>query len=83
MASQFRDIVNAGTWVRERAEARTALGNDIELKDAFYHMMNTADPKTGQYFTQKDLWVESMLLLTAGKIRSSPMGKSALIHEIM
>jgi cytochrome P450 len=29
-------------------------------------MMNTADPKTGQHFDSKDLWVESMLLMTAG-----------------
>ncbi|CAI7662010.1 unnamed protein product [Penicillium glandicola] len=66
MSSKFNDIVNAGTRIRERSEARTRLGNDIEKKDLFYHMMNTADPKTGVHFTPKDLWVESMLLMTAG-----------------
>lgn len=68
MSSKFKDIVNAGTRIRERSEARTRLGNDIETKDLFYSMMNTADPKTGLHFTNKDLWVESMLLMTAGTI---------------
>jgi hypothetical protein len=68
MSSKFKDIVNAGTRIRERSEARTRLGNDIKQKDLFYSMMNTADPKTGLYFTNKDLWVESMLLMTAGTI---------------
>lgn len=66
MSSKFNDIVNAGTRIRERSEARQRLGNDIEQKDLFFHMMNTADPKTGIHFTPKDLWVESMLLMTAG-----------------
>lgn len=71
MSSKFKDIVNAGTRIRERSEVRTRLGNDIEKKDLFYHMMNTADPKTGNHFTPKDLWVESMLLMTAGKDKVS------------
>ncbi|KAJ5202901.1 hypothetical protein N7449_004980 [Penicillium cf. viridicatum] len=66
MSSKFNDIVNAGARIRERSEARTRLGNDIEKKDLFYYMMNTADAKTGIHFTPKDLWVESMLLMTAG-----------------
>ncbi|KAJ5657906.1 uncharacterized protein N7484_001555 [Penicillium longicatenatum] len=66
MSSKFKDIVNAGIRIRERSEARTRLGNDIKQKDLFYSMMNTADPKTGLHFTNKDLWVESMLLMTAG-----------------
>ena len=68
MRSKFQDIVNAGVRIREKSEARTRLGNEIKTKDLFYTMMNTADPKTGLHFTQKDLWVESMLLMTAGKI---------------
>ncbi|CAI7678679.1 unnamed protein product [Penicillium pancosmium] len=66
MRSKFQDIVNAGVRIGERSDARTRLGNDIEAKDLFYTMMNTADPKTGLHFTKKDLWVESMLLMTAG-----------------
>ncbi|KAJ5288821.1 hypothetical protein N7478_001851 [Penicillium angulare] len=66
MSSKFNDIVNAGARIRERTLARIHMGNDIEKKDLFYAMMNTADPKTGTHFTNKDLWVESMLLMTAG-----------------
>lgn len=58
MRSKFQEIVNAGVRIGERSDARTRLGNDIEAKDLFYTMMNTADPKTGLRFTQKDLWNE-------------------------
>lgn len=72
MSSKLNDNVNAGRQIRERSEARTRLGNDIERKDLYYHMMNTADPKTGAHFTPKELWVESMLLITAGTTTPSP-----------
>ncbi|KAJ5420580.1 hypothetical protein N7465_003099 [Penicillium sp. CMV-2018d] len=71
MASQYKAILAAGTWIRERAAARVRLGNDIEQKDVFYTMMNTTDPKTGLAFSQKDLWLESMLLLAAGSDTTS------------
>jgi len=66
MASQLKDILNAGTWIRKRSELRACLGNDIKRKDLFYNMMNATDPKTGLRFTPKDLWLESIMLLTAG-----------------
>lgn len=71
LATQYREMLEAGSWIRRRAEARARLGNDIKQKDMFYTMMNATDPKTGQTFTQKDLWLESMLLLTAGMSCSS------------
>lgn len=79
MSSKLNDNVNAGRQIRERSEARTRLGNDIERKDLYYHMMNTADPKTGAHFTPKELWVESMLLITAGTnvFLSGPPARSA------
>lgn len=49
------------------ASDREALGKDIENKDIFHYMINTVDSKTGQQFTRKDMWVESMLLLSGGK----------------
>jgi hypothetical protein len=67
LASQLKDILTAGTWIRERSELRARLGNDIQQKDLSYNMMNATDPKTGFKFTQKDLWLESIMLLTAGK----------------
>lgn len=78
MSSKFKEIVNAGERIGERSKARQRLGNDIEKKDLFYHMMNTADPKTGHHFTSKDLWVESMLLMTAGK-RIVPLALSTML----
>ncbi|OQD78911.1 hypothetical protein PENANT_c072G07632 [Penicillium antarcticum] len=70
MASQLKDILNAGTWIRKRSELRACLGNDIK-QDLFYKMMNATDPKTGLSFTQKDLWLESIMLLTAGSDTTS------------
>jgi hypothetical protein len=67
MASQLKDILNAGTWIRKRSELRACLGNDIKQKDLFYKMMNAIDPKTGSSFTRKNLWLESIMLLTAGR----------------
>ena len=80
MSSRFNDIVNAGTRIRERSEDRQRLGNDIEKQDLFYHMMNTADPKTGIHFTPKDLWVESMLLMTAGADTTATAMSGTFFH---
>ncbi|KAE8414266.1 cytochrome P450 [Aspergillus pseudocaelatus] len=48
---------------RERERAR--LGNNFSTKDCFHYMLNAVDPKTGQGFTSKELWNESVLLLLA------------------
>ncbi|CAG7989284.1 unnamed protein product [Penicillium salamii] len=78
MAPQLKDILNASEWIRKRSESRAFLGNDIKQKDLIYNMMNATDPKTGQSFTQKDLWLESFLLLTAGSDTTSAAMSSAL-----
>ncbi|CAG8015856.1 unnamed protein product [Penicillium salamii] len=80
MSSKFKDIVNAGVRIGERSKARQRLGNDIEQKDLFWHMMNTADPKTGLHFTSKDLWVESMLLMTAGADTTATAMSGTFFH---
>lgn len=69
MASHLKDILNAGTWIRNRSDARARLMDDIKQKDSFYKMMNATDSKTGLSFNQKNLWLESIMLLTAGRIR--------------
>ncbi|CAG7957653.1 unnamed protein product [Penicillium olsonii] len=82
MSSKFKDIVNAGDRIGERSKARQRLGNDIEQKDLFWHMMNTADPKTGLHFTSKDLWVESMLLMTAGADTTATAMSGTFFHLV-
>ena len=57
--------------MKNRCIARQKLGNNIKQKDIFYVMENTTDPKTGMSFSQKDLWLESMLLLVAGSDTTS------------
>ncbi|KAJ6021301.1 cytochrome P450 monooxygenase [Penicillium herquei] len=78
MASQVKDILNAGTWIRKRSELRACLGNDIKQKDLLYNMMNATDPKTGISFNRKDLWLESIMLLTAGSDTTSAAMASTL-----
>ncbi|KAE8365195.1 cytochrome P450 [Aspergillus caelatus] len=47
----------------ERERAR--LGNNFSTKDCFHYMLNAVDPKTGQGFTSKELWNESVLFVAA------------------
>ncbi|RAH44190.1 cytochrome P450 [Aspergillus brunneoviolaceus CBS 621.78] len=82
LASQYKAILRAGSWIRERGEARAKLGNKNIEKDIFSTMMNATDPKTGRNFTQKDLWVESMLLLVAGSDTTSN-ALSATIYYLL
>ncbi|PYH47859.1 cytochrome P450 [Aspergillus saccharolyticus JOP 1030-1] len=82
LASQYKNILRAGSWIRERGEARAKLGNKVVKTDIFSAMMNATDPKTGRRFTQKDLWVESMLLLVAGSDTTSN-ALSATIHYLL
>ncbi|RAH83811.1 cytochrome P450 monooxygenase [Aspergillus japonicus CBS 114.51] len=82
LASQYKDILRAGSWIRQRGEARAKLGNQNAEKDIFSTMMNATDPKTGRNFTQKDLWVESMLLLIAGS-DTTANALSATMHYLL
>jgi hypothetical protein len=41
---------------------RTALGNDTDRKDFFYHLLEARDPETGLGFQTPELWGESNLL---------------------
>ncbi|RAL12233.1 cytochrome P450 [Aspergillus homomorphus CBS 101889] len=82
LSSQYKDIRRAGSWIRERGEARARLGNDIVKKDIFSAMLNATHPKTGRSFTEKDLWVGSKLLLVAGSDTTSD-ALSATIYYLL
>jgi hypothetical protein len=65
-ATLIGPIKDFGSWVRHQAKTRSRLGNDVSQIDCFHYMLNAKDPKTGQGFTERELWTESLLLLIAG-----------------
>lgn len=67
-AGLFSPIKTFGLWIRQQAKIRTKLGSSLPQKDCFHYMLNAKDPKTGQPFTEKELWIESLQLIVAGTI---------------
>ncbi|KAE8357189.1 cytochrome P450 [Aspergillus caelatus] len=61
--SALRDF---GRWIRHQGKERARLGNSSPQKDCFHYLLNALDPKTGQGFTERELWNESLLLVVAG-----------------
>ncbi|KAI9367032.1 cytochrome P450 monooxygenase [Aspergillus egyptiacus] len=67
----YKEILGAGTWAYHHAENLIKRGDLAQEKHLFQMMINAKDPKTGQEFTRKDLWVESLLLMAAGSDTTS------------
>lgn len=49
-------------YSRAQLTDRTALGDETDRRDFFYHLLKARDPETGQGFTTPELWGESNLL---------------------
>ncbi|KAK1828746.1 isotrichodermin C-15 hydroxylase [Podospora conica] len=49
-------------YSRGQLTQRTALGDETDRRDFFYHLLKARDPETGQGFTTPELWGESNLL---------------------
>ncbi|KAI9924238.1 hypothetical protein MW887_007188 [Aspergillus wentii] len=78
-ASLLSPIKDFGAWIRQQAKARTKLGNDVPQKDCFHYMLNAKDPDTGQPFTERELWTESLQLIVAVH---NPIALATLTNEI-
>lgn len=50
------------TYSRQQLTERTALGDETDRRDFFYHLLKARDPETGHGFTTPELWGESNLL---------------------
>ncbi|CAG7934485.1 unnamed protein product [Penicillium olsonii] len=81
-ASLLSPIKTFGAWIRQQAKARTKLGNNISQKDCFHHMLNAKDPKTGQPFTERELWTESLQLIVAGSDTIAVAMSAAIFHLV-
>ncbi|KAK0611327.1 cytochrome P450-like protein [Immersiella caudata] len=58
-------------YSRAQLTERTALGDETDRRDFFYHLLKARDPETGQGFTTPELWGESNLLIIAGSDTTS------------
>jgi len=49
-------------YSKAQLSERTALGNETDRKDFFFHLLEARDPETGQGMQTPELWGESNLL---------------------
>ncbi|KAJ5350628.1 hypothetical protein N7541_008355 [Penicillium brevicompactum] len=81
-ASLLSPIKSFGLWIRQQAKTRTKLGNSVSQKDCFHYMLNAKDPKTGQPFTEKELWTESLQLIVAGSDTVAVAMSATIFHLV-
>lgn len=62
--------MRTGTYTYNRVKDRVAQGRKETNRDLFDSLMEAQDHKRGLEYRTKDLWIESMLLLTAGMYSS-------------
>ncbi|KAK3312883.1 cytochrome P450-like protein [Apodospora peruviana] len=69
-------------YSRAQLTERTALGDDTDRRDFFYHLLKARDPETGQGFTTPELWGESNLLIIAGSDTTSTAMAATLFYLV-
>ncbi|KAJ5895675.1 hypothetical protein N7495_007366 [Penicillium taxi] len=79
-ANLLSHIKEFGAWIRQQAKARTELGNNVSQKDCFHYMLNARDPNTGEPFTERELWTESLQLIVAGSDTIAVALSATLFH---
>ncbi|KAK0649669.1 cytochrome P450-like protein [Cercophora newfieldiana] len=69
-------------YSRAQLADRTALGDETDRRDFFYHLLKARDPETGQGFTTPELWGESNLLIIAGSDTTSTAMAATLFYLV-
>lgn len=69
-------------YSRSQLADRTALGDETDRRDFFYHLLKARDPETGQGFTTPELWGESNLLIIAGSDTTSTAMAATLFYLV-
>ncbi|KAK0712587.1 cytochrome P450-like protein [Lasiosphaeria miniovina] len=69
-------------YSRAQLVERTALGEDSDRRDFFYHLLTARDPETGQGFSTPELWGESNLLIIAGSDTTSTAMAATLFYLV-
>ncbi|KAK0737977.1 cytochrome P450-like protein [Schizothecium vesticola] len=69
-------------YSRGQLTQRTALGDETDRRDFFYHLLKARDPETGQGFSTPELWGESNLLIIAGSDTTSTAMAATLFYLV-
>lgn len=69
-------------YSRAQLAERTALGDETDRRDFFYHLLKARDPETGQGFSTPELWGESNLLIIAGSDTTSTAMAATLFYLV-
>ncbi len=69
-------------YSRQQLTERTALGDETDRRDFFYHLLKARDPETGHGFTTPELWGESNLLIIAGSDTTSTAMAATLFYLV-
>jgi cytochrome P450 len=69
-------------YSRQQLTERTALGDETDRRDFFYHLLKARDPETGQGFSTPELWGESNLLIIAGSDTTSTAMAATLFYLV-
>lgn len=69
-------------YSRAQLTERTALGDETDRRDFFYHLLKARDPVTGQGFATPELWGESNLLIIAGSDTTSTGMAATLFYLV-
>ncbi|KAK4238798.1 cytochrome P450-like protein [Achaetomium macrosporum] len=69
-------------YSRQQLTERTALGDETDRRDFFYHLLKARDPETGEGFSTPELWGESNLLIIAGSDTTSTAMAATLFYLV-
>lgn len=69
-------------YSRAQLSERTALGDDTDRRDFFFHLLKARDPETGLGFSTPELWGESNLLIIAGSDTTSTALAATLFYLV-
>ncbi|KAI6848351.1 hypothetical protein KC332_g7432 [Hortaea werneckii] len=67
----LKEIYRLGEWVKKAHAARLSLGQDAKRNDLFHGLSKAVDPKTGEELSEKEFWLELLMLLVAGSDTTS------------
>lgn len=78
----MKEIYRLGEWVKESHAARLALGKEANRNDFFSSLSKAVDPKTGEELSEKEFWLELLMLLVAGSDTTSVALNAAIYHLV-
>ncbi|RMY01077.1 hypothetical protein D0868_08676 [Hortaea werneckii] len=76
----LKEIYRLGEWVKKAHAARLSLGKDAKENDFFYSLSKAVDPKTGEELSEKEFWLELLMLLVAGSDTTSVALNAVIYH---